>query len=238
MSLEHPPALSDRFDTADPAQYRRLLRDAHRSRSTPILMGPDATRCAGELPGPADPAADLEAADPFRALRTWWPGPCPEGCHCLAPFEDSFPTAPARLGEVDWSRHRSTFASAHELAADLAPYSDLAVVDARRPADVPMALGWAGMCNYPDRDLVGACAVLRSWEERFGALLVHMSFSTLRLAVARPPRTPAESELVAAEHFAFCPDQHDPQDAQGTVYTPRTYGAKIQNVGYWRFWWD
>jgi hypothetical protein len=238
VTLEHPPALLDRLDTADPAHYRRLLRDAHRSGSTPVLMAPDATRCAGELPMPADPAADLEAADPFQALGGWWPGPCPDGCHCLEPFEESFPTTPARVGGVDWSRHRSTIASACEFAADLALYSDLAVVDARRPADVPLALGWAGMCNYWSRDLVGLCAVLRSWEERFGALLVHMSFSTLLLAVARPPRTPAESELVAVEHFAFCPDQHDPQDALGTVYTPRTYAAKIQNVGHWRFWWD
>lgn len=232
------PALLERSDTADPAQYRRLLRDAHRSGRTPVLMAPDATRIAGELPTPADPFGDLEAADPFQALGAWWQGPCPKDCHCLEPFEDSFPTTPARVGGVDWSRHRSTIASASGFAADLAVYSDLAVVDARRPADVPLALGWAGMCNYRHQDLVGLCAVLRSWEERFGALLVHMSFSTLLLAVARPPQTSGESELVAAEHFAFCPDQHDPQDMLGTVYTPRTYGEKIRNVGYWRFWWD
>jgi hypothetical protein len=50
-----------------------------------------------------------------------------------------------------------------------------------------------------------------------------VTFSTLVLAVAHPPRSQADAERVAAEHFAFCPDQHDPQN--GTVYTPRTYRA-------------
>jgi hypothetical protein len=78
--------------------------------------------------------------------------------------------------------------------------------------------------------------VLRSWEERFGAVLVAMTFSTLVLAVAHPPRSQADAERVAAEHFAFCPDQHDPQN--GTVYTPRTYGRTIRGASRWRFWWD
>lgn len=119
---------------------------------------------------------------------------------------------------------------------DLSHVSTLAVVDAARPADIPIALGWAGMCNYRDRHLVGLCAVLRSWEERFGAVLVAMTFSTLVLAVAHPPRSQADAERLAAEHFAFCPDQHDPQN--GIVYTPRTYGRTIRGADAWRFWWD
>lgn len=43
-------------------------------------------------------------------------------------------------------------------------------------------------------------------------------------------------ERVATEHFAFCPDQHDPQN--GTVYTPRTYAETIRGARLWKFWWD
>jgi hypothetical protein len=66
----------------------------------------------------------------------------------------------------------------------------------------------------PHQDLVGLSAVLRSWEERFGATLVWIGGFTLVLAVADPPRTREESERVAAEHFAFCHDQVDPQDGR------------------------
>lgn len=68
-------------------------------------------------------------------------------------------------------------------------------------------------------------------------VLVAMTFSTLILAVAHPPRSQADVERVAAERFAFCPDQHDPQDGR-TVYTPRTYGRTIRGSDVWRFWWD
>jgi hypothetical protein len=230
------PGVLDVPTDPDPSLYRRLLRDAQRSRRSPVLLGHRATDLAGELPMPPDPMADLEAADALDVLETWWPGPCPSGCHCLEPFEEAFPRSSSAAAGVHWSRHSSTVAAAAALVGDLSHVSTLAVVDAARPADIPIALGWAGMCNYRDRHLVGLCAVLRSWEERFGAVLVAMTFSTLVLAVAHPPRSQADAERLAAEHFAFCPDQHDPQN--GIVYTPRTYGRTIRGADAWRFWWD
>ena len=59
----------------------------------------------------------------------------------------------------------------------------LGLVPAGRPADVPAAAGWFGMCNSWD-DVVAMSAVLRSWEDRFGAVLVLMGRATLELAVA------------------------------------------------------
>jgi hypothetical protein len=212
------PGVLDVPTDPDPSLYRRLLRDARRSRRSPVFLGHRATDLAGELPMPTDPMADLDAADAVDVLEAWWPGPCPSGCHCLEPFEEAFPRSPST--GVDWSRRSSTVAAAADLAGDVSAVAPLAVVDAARPTDIPIALRWSGMCNYYDRDLVGLCAVLRSWEERFGAVLVAMTFSTLVLAVAHPPRSQTDAERVAAEHFAFCPDQHDPQD--GTVFTPRT----------------
>jgi hypothetical protein len=49
-------------------------------------------------------------------------------------------------------------------------------------------------------------AVFRSWEERFGAVLVGLSFDVLTFAVGRPARNLAEATGIAAEHTAICPD--------------------------------
>ena len=49
-------------------------------------------------------------------------------------------------------------------------------------------------------------AVLRDREQRFGARVVAAGFSTLLLSVAAPPTTREKALAVAAEHFAFCPD--------------------------------
>ena len=98
-------------------------------------------------------------------------------------------------------------------------------------------MGWVGIGNYDHQDNVRISAVLRSWEERFGAVLAVMTESTLLLSVAYPPTTFREAEQVATEHFAFCPDQHDPQDGV-TVHTPRSYGREIRKARWWRFWWD
>ncbi|MEU4926195.1 DUF4253 domain-containing protein [Streptomyces yokosukanensis] len=65
--------------------------------------------------------------------------------------------------------------------------------------------GWAGPCN-DDNDTAKFSAVVRDWERRFGARVVAAGFSTLHLSVAAPPANEHEALLVAAEHFAFCPD--------------------------------
>jgi hypothetical protein len=46
-----------------------------------------------------------------------------------------------------------------------------------------------------------------------------------------------EAEAVAAEHFAFCHDQVDPQDGRDP-YTPRSYAREIRRARLWKFWWD
>jgi hypothetical protein len=77
-------------------------------------------------------------------------------------------------------------------------------------------------------------SVLRSWEERFGARLTEVGFDQLHLTVAAPPVSPAHAERVAAEHFAFCPDNI----VQGTG-TIRAYADKyVLGKADWWFWWD
>ncbi|MFG2436952.1 DUF4253 domain-containing protein [Streptomyces sp. NPDC048508] len=110
----------------------------------------------------------------------------------------------------------------------------LALVPARRSADIPAALGWSGPLNH-ENDVARLCAVLRSWEDRFGIRVVALTFDQVVVSVAAPPATLAEAEAVAAEHFAFCPDNI----TQGSHTALRTYAEQeVLNEPVWSFWWD
>ncbi|MFD1531905.1 DUF4253 domain-containing protein [Pseudonocardia aurantiaca] len=117
------------------------------------------------------------------------------------------------------------------------PFAELVVVPVSRPADIPTALGWMGMINARD-DVVELSAVLRSWEERFGALLTGMSSSTVELAVGEPPVTEQECLRVAAEHIAFCRDAFETYTGQMYTDSLPEYAARLRGEPRWRFWWD
>src|SRR2546427_1748977 len=81
----------------------------------------------------------------------------------------------------------------------------LGLVAVARPADAVAAIGWSGPVNhYEDVGLLAA--VLRSWEDRFAAVVVGIGFDTLTLAVQRPVRDRLTAEALAAEHLAMCSD--------------------------------
>lgn len=110
----------------------------------------------------------------------------------------------------------------------------LALVPARRSADIPAVIGWMGPANH-EGDVGRLCAVLRSWEDRFGIRVVALGFDHLLVSVAGPPSNVADAEALAAEHFAFCPDNFW-QDGDPT---PREYAERrILNQPSWHFWWD
>jgi hypothetical protein len=75
--------------------------------------------------------------------------------------------------------------------------------------------------------------VLRDWEERFGARVVGVGFDTLYASVAAPPATDDEALRVAAEHYAFCPDNI----TQGPGSLSQ-YARHILGQPGWAFWWD
>jgi hypothetical protein len=108
----------------------------------------------------------------------------------------------------------------------------LGLVALNRPADVLDAVGWMGAANY-DGDPLDMTTVLRSWEVRFDAYVVGMNSDTLTLAVGRPPRDLASATAIAAEHFAFCPDNI--QQGAGSI---REYASLLVNERLWPFWWD
>ncbi|MGD0242621.1 MAG: DUF4253 domain-containing protein [Streptosporangiaceae bacterium] len=114
------------------------------------------------------------------------------------------------------------------------PASRIALVPAGRPADVLPVLGWCpgdwdGALNIPIP--VGFAAVLRSWEERFGARLFALSHDQAWLLVERPPPDPDAALPVAAEHFVFCDEPAGRQSVRATA-------AKIAGAPIWYFWWD
>jgi hypothetical protein len=108
----------------------------------------------------------------------------------------------------------------------------LGLVAVNRPADILDAVGWMGAANY-DADPLDMTTVLRSWEVRFDGYVVGMGTDTLTLAVARPPRDLASATAIAAEHFAFCPDNI--QQGAGTI---REYSPLLVDQELWPFWWD
>lgn len=114
-------------------------------------------------------------------------------------------------------------------AGALAP-ARIGLVAADRPADVLPRLGWSGVVNWYDSPLPVA-AVLRSWEERFGARLLEVGFADIRLLVERPPRCLAAAERVAAEHFVFC-------DTPGGMTDIASIAASLVSAPIWSFWWD
>ncbi|MFJ2224350.1 DUF4253 domain-containing protein [Streptomyces anulatus] len=110
----------------------------------------------------------------------------------------------------------------------------MALVPARRSADIPAAIGWSGPMNH-ENDVARLCAVLRSWEDRYDARVVVLGFDTMIVSVGRPPATIEEARALAAEHYAFCPDNID----QSPPYDLGVYAEKaVLNQEAWSFWWD
>ncbi|MEU8489531.1 DUF4253 domain-containing protein [Streptomyces sp. NPDC048641] len=76
--------------------------------------------------------------------------------------------------------------------------------------------------------------MVRDWEVRFGARVVAVGFSTLHLSIATPPVRAEDALAVAAEHFAFCPDNI----WQGSYPDLASYADDLIDLNCWEFWWD
>lgn len=109
----------------------------------------------------------------------------------------------------------------------------LGLVAADRGADALAAAGWTGPLNYTN-DTGQIAAIVRSWEDRFGARVVGVGFADLYVSVAAPPATLDEALAVAAEHFAFCPDNI----RQSHPHTLTAYASRLVRTSTWEFWWD
>jgi hypothetical protein len=131
----------------------------------------------------------------------------------LAPPEDT-PLSPQQLG--------------HALGS--LPAARIGLVRAVRPADVLPLIGWT---PSDQSDALPVAAVVRSWEDRFGARLLMVGFAEISLLVSRPPRSIEHARRIAAEHFVFC----DECAGRGLSNVPRI-AASLLETPIWTFWWD
>ncbi|MCX4801401.1 DUF4253 domain-containing protein [Streptomyces sp. NBC_01214] len=167
------------------------------------------------VPDPEEGAEGEELIAPFGRD---WPGLAEGGA---APDDPGGPDAVA-CGLADGL-----------IASGFLPSPRLALVPAGRGADVPAAMGWCGPTNH-ETDTALISTVLRSWEDRFGARVVALGFDELHVSVAAPPRTVAHALPVAAEHFAFSPD--NVWQGSGSI---RAYADEaVTGSNHWGFWWD
>lgn len=171
-------------------------------------------------------------------LREFWSAVVPdpeegeEGEELIAPFGRDWPGLARPEDGPDPDAVACGLADAL-IASGFLPSPRLALVPAGRGADVPTAMGWCGPTNH-ENDTALISAVLRSWEDRFGARVVALGFDELHVSVAAPPRTLARALPVAAEHFAFSPDNI--WQGSGSI---RAYADEaVTGSNHWGFWWD
>ncbi|MGW3980099.1 DUF4253 domain-containing protein [Streptomyces mirabilis] len=180
--------------------------------------------------------------DPEQLLARWWHDytvtdedddmlTVEERLAVTAPFGQTWPgTAPGRTFSAEPDAMAEQFARVF-LAQH--PHARLGLVAAPRGADALTTVGWDGPVNY-DNDTAAFSAVIRTWEDRFGARVVALGLSTLHLSIAAPPSGLEQALAVAAEHFAFCPDSI----WQGAHSTLTAYAEHLIDLNCWEFWWD
>jgi len=184
-----------------------------------------------EFDVPADPGV-LDQVDAAEVLSDRWEGEMPseeeleeddEWAEMIAPFGAQFPGLA--------SPEPTTLSSDRldEVLGSL-PAARIGLVPAARPADVLPLIGWT---PSDQSDALPIAAVVRSWEDRFGARLLRVGFAEFSLLVDRPPRTTEHAQHIAAEHIAFC----DECAGKGLRDISRITDNLMQTP-IWTFWWD
>jgi Domain of unknown function (DUF4253) len=141
----------------------------------------------GQGAGGFDFGEDAIPAVPFRS----WPGLAEPG----VPHADPAVLAAEATRSPDGVR-------------ELTGRADPAYIGLVQAADGAAAITSAGWMSQAG-GAAEIAAVVRSWQDRFGARLCSLGMDTLGLSVAWPPATTDHARHVAAEHFAFCPDLAD-----------------------------
>ena len=88
-----------------------------------------------------------------------------------------------------------------------------------------------GTNDYPW--LAERVAVFRHWHEQYGAVPAIVTYEVWEMTLENPPATDEEAEVLAKEHFAFCPDVL----SEGTE-TIRELASELKGSTAWFFWWD
>jgi uncharacterized protein DUF4253 len=229
----------------DAGQVWQALSDLHQDTGlVPILLAFLDRGHAGRPwdEGELNDRCDLAAVDRLDAaalLARDWAASAPtaeeleedpEWAAMIAPYGDKYPglapTQDQALTGTELGRALGWFGAAR-----------VGLVPAARAADVLALVGYNGTVNsYGTPEVLSA--VLRSWEDRFGAVLVEVGFDHIRLLARRPPRTLPDAQNVAAELWLMC-DEFWPADRPGTaVHEIGAITEHIMNVPIWSLWLD
>lgn len=198
---------------------------------------------SGELS--SDRTSDPKSQDANKVLARWWRD-------CAADEDDDSDDERAMAGRpavtAPYGRRwpglapsAPTTTSPAQRAMDYAdellagdPSLRLGLVPAATSAEALSGCGWEGPMNHTN-DTGEIAAVVLDWERRFGARVVGVGFASLYLSVATPPTTLEDALRVAAEHFAFCPDNVWQGLRPNTL---ASYAEQLVGETSWTFWWD
>ncbi|MCY9784190.1 DUF4253 domain-containing protein [Nocardiopsis sp. EMB25] len=223
--------------------WPRLLAESPRSGWWPLLLEDfDRYRDRFREAPTLKRFTPLTDHDPAELLAGWWAGytgpfdpdlgetePRP---NVTAPFGADWPgTVPA--ASLPEGAAEDEAAECADLLVEHVSGQRLGLVRASSGAQALIACGWSGPLNY-DNDTAVFAAVVADWQHRFGARVLGLGFDTLTLSVAAPPADTEQALRVAAEHFAFCPDQI----WQGHAHRLRDYAERLVDRPVWTFWWD
>ncbi|MCX5384881.1 DUF4253 domain-containing protein [Streptomyces sp. NBC_00083] len=211
-------------EPAGPRDWARLAPARRTAGLHPVLLG--GVRDLGQwdlAPGEVSYPGDHDAED------------------VLAEFWEAYAEVELGYGGEEWpglAEAPDSGADPDRVAAEVAGAATgagplrgarMALVPARRSADIPAALGWRGALSH-ENDVARLCAVLRSWEDRFGIRVVGLTYDQLLVSVAAPPEDREEALVLAAEHFAFCPD--------AIATTLQEHAESLVGARSWTFRWD
>jgi hypothetical protein len=182
--------------------------------------------------------AEVDRLDTTGLLRMMWDdkfpadevhGDGPRLVQQRAPFSRDFPGLASR-GNTPLGPDRL------DAALSSLPPARIGLIPAPRPADAIAVIGWSPFdprySPLPNSPWIAA--VLRSWEDRFGAQLLTVGHGAkITLLVKRPPHDHNAAQHLAAEHVVFC----DECAGRGLRDISDISDAII-NAPIWTFWWD
>lgn len=163
---------------------------------------------------PAQRRAPL-GAEPYEAGLPYdcWPGFAAPA----EPHPGPLPDAVARAGVGQMLHYFTTRFVAH-----------VALVRVDRSADLPAALGWEA-----DAPALELSALLRTWEDRFGARVIGFEGASLYVSVASPPLTARHAVHVALEHVLT-----GATNLNDGGFPFAEYAEELRGERLWSFWWD
>lgn len=97
--------------------------------------------------------------------------------------------------------------------------------------EVPAYIKFGGWNACPDPEQ--HVALMKYWNEKYGANIISITGDTIECTVDNPPTTKEEAMALAREQFLYCEDIV----TQGCGSISALAGTLL-NAKYWYFWWD